>query len=353
MSTPDLQELIEIGRPALLERHGHHITAHQRRALDAMAQCRTGALGTTAMACSDCDRRQFRHRSCGHRSCPGCQHHAAVDWLARQRAKLVPATYFMATFTLPAALRPLAYRHPQLVYDLLFQTAISTLRSFGLRHRDLDADIGATAVLHTHTRRLDYHPHLHVIIPGAGIDRHRRWRTVNGGYLFNGRALATVFRARFLQGLRREGVEIPSGLSPRWVVQCQQVGKGLPALKYLSRYLYRGVLSPKQIVAFDPRTAQVTFRYEDSKTRRTQLRTLDLADFLWRLLVHVLPSGYRRVRDFGFLHGNAKRIRAVIQVALRVRIPPPPARTPAGFRCPDCRTDMIAVAQSPLPRPST
>ena len=209
------------------------------------------------------------------------------------------------------------------------------------------------AVLHTHTRRLDYHPHLHVVVPGAGIDRHRRWRRLDSGYLFNGRALATVFRARFLEGLRQADLEMPAKLPARWVVQCQKVGKGLPALKYLSRYLYRGVISPKQIVAFDARTQQVSFRYQESKTGTTQLRTLDLADFLWRLLVHVLPSGYRRLRDFGFLHGDAKRTRALVQIALRVQIPPLPPRTAAVLRCRTCLSELVAVSQSPLLRPST
>ena len=171
--------------------------------------------------------------------------------------------------------------------------------------------------------------------------------------LFNGKALASVFRARFLQALRRTGLAPPADLPVRWVVQCQGVGTGLPALKYLSRYLYKGVLASKQIVGFDAATQKVSFRYEGSKTRTRQLRSLDLAEFLWRLLVHVLPSGFRRVRDFGFLHGNAKRKRAIVQLALRVDIPPPAPRTKAEFRCPVCRSALEFFGQSALPRPST
>lgn len=348
-----LQDLIERGRPALLARFGHKLTAHQRQALDAMVQCRTGALGSTAMACAGCDQLQYRHRSCGHRSCPRCQHHAATDWLERQRNKLLPAPYFMVTFTLPAALRPLAYRHQGAVYDLLFQTAISTLRSFGVNHDDLQAEPAATAVLHTHTRRLDYHPHLHVVVPGAGIGRGRQWRKVKGRYLFNGRALGRVFRARFLAALKRHGFEPPADLPRSWVVQCQNVGEGLSALKYLSRYLYRGVIAERAIVDFDPDTEQVTFAYQESKSRRRRRQTLPLVDFLWRLMIHVLPSGYRRVRDFGFLHGNAKRTRAVIQMALRVCIPPATPRTRTAFRCPNCCTVMTVRNVCSPPAPST
>jgi hypothetical protein len=344
MGAVHLAELIEQGRPALLAQYGQHLTSHQVQALDAMARCRTGALGATAMACSGCDQRQVRLRSCGHRSCPRCQHHAAVDWLERQRAKLVPAPYFMVTFTLPAALRPLAYRHPQAIYDLLFRTAIGTLRTFGLHHAELEAELAATAVLHTHTRRLDYHPHLHVIVPGAGIDQQRRWRKLTGRYLFNGRALARVFRARFIDGLKRAGFELPARSPARWIVQCQHVGQGLPALQYLSRYLYRGVIAEAQIVTFDHMTQAVTFRYQDGKTRRRRLRTLPLVEFLWRLMIHVLPSGYRRVRDYGFLHGNARTTRALIQVVLLVVIPQPPPRARACFRCPACQGAMTVIA---------
>lgn len=350
---PSLQALIERGRPALLERFGHKLTAHQRRALEAMRQCRTGALGSTAMACADCDHRQYRHRSCGHRSCPRCQHHAAIDWLERQRSKLLPAPYFMVTFTLPADLRPLAYQYPREIYDLLFQIGLSTLRSFGRNHAELQAEPAATAVLHTHTRRLDYHPHLHVIVPGAALGAGRQWRSVKGRYLFNGRALGRVFRARFLAALKRHGFTLPTALPRCWVVQCQYVGEGLSALKYLSRYLYRGVLAEHAIVDFDPRTEQVTFAYQDSKRRRRCTRTLPLVEFLWRLMIHVLPRGYRRVRDFGFLHGNARRTRIVIQLALRICIAPAPARSQSEFRCPSCRTVMRPRRDCSPPAPST
>ena len=276
MSAPPLSQLIDHGRAELLTRHGHHLTAHQRRALDAMARCRTGALGATVMACEHCSHKDVRLRSCGHRSCPRCQQHAATDWLERQRAKLLPAEYFMVTFTLPSALRGLAYQQSKAVYDLLFSIAMDTLRTFGKQHPELEAALAGTAVLHTHNRRLDYHPHLHVIVPGAGVDGQRRWRKLSGQYLFNGRAVGTVFRARFIEGLKRLGVELPPKCPSRWVVQCQHVGKGLPALKYLSRYLYRGVIAEKQIVAYDPNAQTVTFRYQHNKTRQQRQRTLPL-----------------------------------------------------------------------------
>ena len=151
-----------------------------------------------------------------------------------------------------------------------------------------------------------------------------------------------------------DGLELPPKCPPRWVVQCQHVGKGLPALKYLSRYLYRGVIAEKQIVAYDPNARTVTFRYQHNKTRQQRLRTLPLVEFLWRLMIHVLPSGYRRVRDFGFLHGNARRKRVIIQLALRVVIPPSPPRSALTFLCCACQQAMAVVqVLNAGPRPAT
>ena len=133
----------------------------------------------------------------------------------------------MATFTLPEGLRALAMRQPVQVYDALFQASAATLKSFGRHHRQLKAELGFCAVLHTHSRRLDYHPHLHVVIPGGGIDvRRRQWRKLTGRYLFNGRNLAKVFRAKFIDGLKAAGVELPRGLPTQWIVHCAHVGTG-------------------------------------------------------------------------------------------------------------------------------
>lgn len=183
--------------------------------------------------------------------------------------------------------------------------AISTLKDFGLNPKHLGADMGMTAILHTNTRKLDYHPHVHIIVPGGGINKCRRqWKKVKGKYLFNEFALAKVFRARFLDATNKAGLTLPAGVPKQWVVNCAHVGKGLPALKYLSLYLYRGVLAEKNIISC--RNGKVAFSYVESDTGETKFRILKAEDFLWHLLQHVLPKGFRRVRDYGFLHGNAK-----------------------------------------------
>ena len=338
-----LADLVEVALPQL-----GTLSDAQCFALHAITGCRTGSFGERVLQCADCNHRLHCPRSCGHRSCPRCQHQAVTNWLSRQQRKLIPVSYYMATFTLPEGLRAVAMEHAAAVYDVLFRAAADTLKSFGRNHRQLKAELGFCAVLHTHSRRLDYHPHLHVVIPGGGIDvKRRQWRKLTGRYLFNGRQLATVFRAKFIDGLKAAGVELPRGLPAQWVVHCARVGTGLPALKYLSRYLYRGVIQEKQIVAVDRAAGTVTFRYQDGKTKQPAYRTLAIVEFVRLLLRHVLPTGYRRVRDFGFLHSNAKRLLVLLQWVLKVVIAASVVPTPKPFLCPYCRVPMMVVGMTP------
>ena len=340
-STLRLADLVRDGLPDLQAQYAARLTHAHRQALHAILGCRTGAFGERLMHCPDCAHRLCAPRSCGHRSCPQCQHHTASAWLAGQQAKLLPLQYFMITFTLPDGLRAVALQQPKSVYQALFAAAAATLKRFGLNHRQLQAQTGFTAVLHTHNRRLDYHPHLHVVMPASGIEpRRRQWRKLSGRYLFNGKQLARVFRAKMLAALSDAGVRLPVGLPATWVVHCTRVGKGLPALQYLSRYLYRGVIREQDIVDYDREQRTVTFRYQDARTRRSAQRTMGLVDFLWQLLRHVLPTGFRRVREYGFLHANAKRLLMLVQLVLRVRIPPRPTRQPRSITCPLCGAAM-------------
>ena len=334
-----LASLIAQYLPALKDQYADRLLPGHHRAIAAMLRCRTADAGAIRLRCPECATQQRYPRSCGHRNCPQCQNHEASMWLDRQRAKLLPVEYFMVTFTLPHELRALAWRHQTVMYNILFATASSTLKDFGLTPKHLGADVGMTAVLHTHTRRLGYHPHLHVIVPGGGVDRAKRqWKKKKGKYLFNEFALAKVFRARFLAAMKAAGLSMPDHLPGRWVANCTSVGKGEPALEYLSRYLYRGVIGEKNIVA--NRDGKVTFRYVESKMANTQYRTLKGEEFLWLVLQHVLPRGFRRVRDYGFLHGNAKKLLSLVQLVLRVMIE---ARTPRSrpvFKCPKCQSPM-------------
>lgn len=269
--------------------------------------------------CSDCAHQMLVPHSCGHRHCPHCQHHESQQWLERQLQRQVPADYFLVTFTLPAEFRPLAAAHLRVVYDLLIRCGWETLFGFSQNDRQLHGTPGAIAVLHTQSRRLDYHPHVHWVIPAAAVDAaQQRWRTKRRrgtGYLFNHKALAKVFRGKLLAGIKAAGLTMPCRAPTAWVVDCQSVGSGASALIYLGRYLYRGVIREQDIVAC--RDGQVTFRYRHAKTGRMEQRTVAGAHFLWLVFQHVLPKGFRRARNFGFLHPNCKRLIALLHLLLK------------------------------------
>jgi hypothetical protein len=322
-------------------KYGKTTSSNQWSALNAIMGCRTSQYGEVVLACPACAEHGTCYQSCGHRSCNRCQHHNTSQWLERQTRKLLPVEYFMVTFTLPHELRALAYARQRCLYALLFDCAVSTLKDFGMNDKALNAELAMTAVLHTHSRRLDYHPHVHIMVPGGGINKQRtQWRGVNGKYLFNGFALAKVFKGKLLFALGQAGLHPP--VTPKkWVVHCQHVGKGLPALKYLSRYLYRGVISHKNIINDDG--AYVTFQYQHSKTGNMKTRRLPGEDFIHLILQHTLPKGFRRARDYGFLHGNAQRILKTVQWVLRVTIPVPENKPRPAFICPHCHASMAIM----------
>ncbi len=309
----------------------------QLKALSAWQRCRTVQAPMMQLRCHDCEQPQYLPHSCGHRHCPHCQHHQSQQWLQRQLQKQLPERYFMLTFTLPAELRTLAWQHQRSVYDALMQCSWATLKQFAHNDKQLQGLPGAISVLHTHNRQLDYHPHVHVVMPAAAIDSNNQLRRKHGhkDWLFSHKALAKVFRAKLLEALTQAGLDLPA-YPKQWVVHCKAVGAGDKALTYLGRYLYRGVISEKDILRCE--NGQVTFRYRDSKTQRIKTRTVSGEHFLWLLLQHVLPKGLRRARNFGLLHPNSRHKIRLIQLIRRVNpatcIDALPARP--QVHCPCC-----------------
>lgn len=292
------------------------------KALSAMENCRSSHGSKMMMECDDCAHQKLIPHSCGHRSCPHCQNHETQQWIERQQQKLVPADYFMLTFTLPAEFRRLTWLNQRLVYGLLFECIWATLKEFTQNDSDLGGIPGAIAVLHTHARALNFHPHVHIVMPAGSIDqssrlwRCKKWDKNTKKYLFNHHALAKVFRAKFLEALSESGLKRPSTYPTKWVVDCRHVGKGDKALVYLGRYLYRGVIQEKDILSCE--NGQVTFRYQNSKTKKYEIKTLSAVFFLWRVLQHILPRGFRRTRNYGFLHPNSKILITILQWVFRL-----------------------------------
>ena len=342
----ELADIIRRYRGQLESKYGSQLLPEQRRALDAIVVCRTPQAGQSLAGCPACGTTHYHNHSCGHRSCPQCQNHLTTGWLERQRKKLLPVPYYLVTFTLPRELRSTAYCRQRIVYEAMLKAAVSTIQDVAASPKHLGAEPGITAVLHTHARNLDYHPHIHLVVPAGGIStKEKLWKAGKRKYLFPVNILRILFREKFLTALRDAKLYYQRELHKRhWVVHIRAAGQGEHALEYLSKYLYRGVVSERNIISDN--AGQITFAYRESKTNRRRTRTLPAADFLFLLLKHVLPKRFRRSRDYGFLHGNAKKKLLAIQLLLRV-IPVPVKVIPRPpITCPKCGTPMIIATVS-------
>ena len=326
----------------LARAYAHRLQPAHHRALSQILACHTPTCGEIHSQCLDCLRDNVHYCSCGHRFCPSCQHLANRDWLDRQQKKLLPVDYYLITFTVPRQLRPFIWHHQTWAYKALFDGAVATLQSFFERDKRLNGSAGMTAVLHTHARNLDFHPHIHLIVPAGSLNkRSGLWRQKISKYLFNANNLAKVFRGKFIQAMYQATYHLPPNTPKEWNADCEHVGKGDKALTYLARYLYRGVINENNILRCQ--NGQVTFRYKDSATGQYQTITEYATQFLWRVIQHVLPKGFRRARDYGFLHGNAKRTLQRIQLMLKVKFVPPAPRHKAAMCCPDCGTKLHLI----------
>lgn len=331
-----LSQIISDYKDELLDQYSGRLLPSHFKAINLMQNCRTDDSLMMKARCSECQHEDYFPHSCGHRFCPHCQHYESQQWIERQRKKLLPVDYFMVTFTLPEQLRPVAWSNQSLIYDLLIKLAWQTLKTFGLNDKQLHGLIGATAVLHTNTRSLDYHPHVHFVIPAGALDKKQNlWRKNKNTYLFNQDNLAKVYYGKWITALKEEKLLVERTVPDNWVVKCTYVGKGDQAITYLGKYLYRGVLPEKNIIRNE--NGIVTFCYWDNKGDY-HTRSLPGAKFLWLLLKHVLPRGFRRARDYGILHPNCKRLVNLLHLILKY-IPPVKANTTsqrAQFHCPKC-----------------
>jgi len=349
-----LASIIAAFEADFLTRYQSRILPSHRKALTAMKHCRDPSGPKMQAACACCHHQTYVAHSCGHRNCPHCQAHESQQWIERQLGKRLPADYFLLTFTLPAQLRSLAWTHQRVIYDLLTRCAWETVNLFSRNDRQLQGTPGATTVLHTHSRRLDYHPHVHLVIPAAAINPEKRlWRAKRGKrrYLFSHKALAKVFRAKLLEAITHAGLVLPHTYPKDWVVDCKAVGSGEKAIAYLGRYLYRGVIQEKDILACE--NGEVTFRYRDSKTKQRAYRTVSGAEFLWLIVQHVLPKGFRRARNYGLLHPNSKRLIRLIQYLLNLEIIHDKSALPERPKlvCASCGAAMKIIQTRIYPKP--
>ena len=313
--------------------HAGHLNLPQLKVMSAVENCRTAALGGHVAACTKCDHQHIAYNSCRNRHCPKCQGAAAQDWMQARMEDLLPVEYFHVVFTLPSQIADIAYQNKAAVYGLLFKASSETLRIIAADPKHLGAKIGMTSVLHTWGSAMTHHPHVHVVVPGGGLSSDgQRWVACRKGFLVSVKVLSRLFRRLFLEGLAKLHKEgklaffgnlskladpdaFASHLAPlrkiNWVVYAKQPFAGPEAvLAYLSRYTHRIAISNHRLVSAD--ADAVAFRWKDYRIKsgdRMKVMWLSTSEFIRRFLIHVLPSGFHRIRHTGFLANGIRRDR--------------------------------------------
>lgn len=303
------------------------LPAHKLRVLNALQKCRTSYMGGHIEACHDCGSVRIAHNSCRNRHCPKC---GAIDkekWIMAREADLLPVKYFHVVFTLPDKLNKLFMQNQRIMYNLFFMVTWDVLSDFGNTKKWIGGKIGATAILHTWGQNLQYHPHLHLIVPAGALMKNGQWKNARnrGKYLFNVEQLSNVFRARFVEQLRalikskEINGSVPTGLfDKKWVVYAKRpFGGPKQVINYLGRYTHRAAISNERILNVNQRN--VTFTWNDyAHDYKRQVTTLPGEDFLRLFCQHILPVGFTRIRHYGFLSSAAKnKSLAIIRKAFK------------------------------------
>jgi hypothetical protein len=306
-----LAEVLRRHWPEYQRQFSHQILPSHRRAVQSILDCRTRALGGEVYRCGDCRRDHFVYHSCNHRACPQCGHSRAADWINQQKLKLLPVPYYLITFTVPELLRSWLRSHQKLGYTLLLKESAGALQDVARNPKHLGGEPACLSVLHTWGRQLQYHPHVHCIVPAGGLreDGLRWMRPRSPDFFLPQIVLAARFGNRLKQILAGNHPEafkqIPAKVwKQKWVVDVQPVGSGEAALKYLSAYVSRTALGNQRILR--DQDGRITFKYKASGQQQWSTLTLSSAEFLRRFLQHVLPKGFHRIRYYGWLGPAAK-----------------------------------------------
>jgi hypothetical protein len=388
----EVADIFRADGPAWRTANAGHVSLGQLKVMSAIERCRTAALGGHVARCQECDHADIAYNSCRNRHCPKCQGAAAKAWLADREAELLPVAYYHVVFTLPAPIADIAYHNKAAIYAILFKATAETLITIAADPKHLGARIGLTAVLHTWGSALTHHPHVHCIVPGGGLSPDgERWISCRPGFFLPVRVLSRLFRRLFLEQLAAaheagrlrffadhaplaERHAFAAYLAPlryiEWVVYAKRPFAGPQAvLAYLSRYTHRVAIANSRLIAFDDNA--VTFRWKDYRVKgrdRQKVMTLASGEFIRRFLIHVLPSGFHRIRHFGlFANGgranNLARARQLLGVQPKHNQPSDADanadETPMlSFPCPCCGGRMIIIetferGSTPRTRPSS
>lgn len=348
-----------------------HLSLAQLKVMSAIERCRSAQLGAHHLHCEHCHTDAIAYNSCRNRHCPKCQGSSAKRWFAAREQQLLPVEYYHVVFTLPGEVAQLAFYNKAQMYQLLFKAASQTLLTIAGDTRHLGAEVGTTMVLHTWGSSMMHHPHVHCIVPGGGLDKAKQWKACKKGFFLPVRVLSRLFRRLYMQGVRElyESTQLlcfgeltqTSGFehaghfmawckqqqSMEWVVYAKPPFAGPQAvLKYLSRYTHRVAIANRRLQSIDE--THVSFTYKDYRRKGNNMhRTMQLTcdEFMRRFLLHVLPTGFHRIRHYGLLANKAKLNMA--RQALHVA-PPPEIKNPANESKADSAPFVCRQCQSPM-----
>jgi len=339
-----IQQLFRTHGRAYRERFGGQMPNNHKKVIQAICNCGTGAFGQHSFACDGCGQMHYADSSCGNRHCPTCQAGKSDEWLNKQLEKVLPVNYFLITFTVPQELRDLIRANQKAAYSALFKASSGAIKKLAKDERHIGCQTaGFTGILHTWTRQLEYHPHVHFIVPGGGLSEDgTEWKASTNAYYIPARPLSVIYRAKFMELLKKEGLAAPPGVwDLDWVVDIRNVGSGPEALNYIGQYVFRVAIAPSRILNVSD--THVTFKYKPSGSKVWKKMSLKIFEFMRRYLLHTLPHGFTKVRHFGFMAANAKvplqKIRELICTLFEILIELLPEKKPAHrkpWKCEAC-----------------
>jgi hypothetical protein len=305
----EVADIFRLHGPDYRAKFGTRMLPSHLRAMQDIECCRTESLGGQLYFCHQCQEQRYSYHSCKNRHCPKCQNQQANQWLEEQKSLLLPVPYFMVTFTLPAELRPLARSNQKTIYNLLFRASSQALLKLAQDPRFVGGRLGMVGVLHTWTRQLLYHPHVHYIVTGGGLSADGRWRPSRPDFLAHEKPLAIIFRAKLRDALKKTALFAAVDRrvwKKRWVVDCEAVGSGTAAFKYLAPYIFRVAISNNRLRKLEH--GHVTFSFKESATDQFNHCPVTAEEFIRRFLQHVLPPRFIKVRYFGLLSPKHRQL---------------------------------------------
>jgi hypothetical protein len=340
-----INEIFRSFGPEYLERYASRMPKTHLKAIDALTACRTELCGIAHYQCEKCSESHQLYRSCGNRHCPTCQHHKTRQWLEKQIHRQLPTHHFLFTFTVPEQLRPLIRKNQRVAYSALFKTSSDAMKKLTPDQHYLGADLpGFFGVLHTWGRTLQYHPHIHYIVPGGALSSTEgRWHPSRIDFYLPVKALAKIFKAKFRDEMIKARLidQIPAQVwQIDWNVDSQAVPSSEACLKYLAPYVFKVAISNSRILKIEDRTVFIRFR--KPHTNRLRILALEVMEFIRRFLQHVLPTGFMKVRYYGFLNPNCKvtldHISSLIEMTcgFDVAIPKAAHKSTQPNACPSC-----------------